>query len=210
MKCYQSFISSRVIVATFATLPAASAVAIGTQYLASDIGSGGTIFVSNGTIWRPLNGQAIIGQSGASVSKTGDTNENGCATITIPANMLTANGRLEVWTLWTYTNSINNKTLRVRFGATAGSAYTTGTQYLSVANTTTVTAQYITTIQNANATNSQVAMSNSGGVAGTSGAALTTSSVDTTASSTVYVSAQLASSGETITLSAYQVKLVIP
>lgn len=113
-----------------------------------------------------------------------------------------ANGILRITTLWTYTNSVNNKTLRVDFG---------GTDFLSNIATTTLSTQTLTMIRNRAATNSQVGFTNATFSAiGTTTGALTTASIDTTAEQSLTITGQLASSGENITLESYLVELIIP
>ena len=43
--------------------------------------------------------------------------------ITLPAGAMGPNGVLRITTLWSYTNSANNKTLRVRLGGLSGTAF---------------------------------------------------------------------------------------
>jgi len=146
-----------------------------------------------------------LGRSAVAVSHTGDTSETLLASVTVPANAMGANGRLVIDTLWSFTGSANSKTPRVRFSGAGGTVYMSHI----ITSGTAVTAHYETTISNRGATNSQVGggVSQFGGV-GTSTAALVTSSVDTTAATTVYITGQLASAGETITLEAYEVRLL--
>lgn len=144
----------------------------------------------------------VLGCSGAALSLTGTVNETTLATITVPARAMGANGILRITTLWTYTNSANNKTLRVDFG---------GTDFLSNIATTTLSTQTLTMIRNRAATNSQVGFTNATFSAiGTTTGALTTASIDTTAEQSLTITGQLASSGENITLESYLVELIIP
>lgn len=48
-------------------------------------------------------------------SHTGDTNPTTLDTYVLKANTLGLNDVLEVFTLWEYTNSVNNKTMSVTF-----------------------------------------------------------------------------------------------
>lgn len=84
-------------------------------------------------------GILVLGSSGTASSVSSGTAETTLASIVIPPRALGTNGRIRITTLWTYTNSGNNKTLRIRYNNA-----TTGTQYLGIANTTTANAQYIT------------------------------------------------------------------
>ncbi len=143
------------------------------------------------------------GHSNTVSSVSSGTTEVQLASITIPAGSMGANGTLRVTTNWSYTNSGNTKTFRVRFGGSSG------TGYLSSTATTTATARDQKEICNNNATNSQKGY-NSGfsGTFNTSSSAFSTGSIDTTSSTTVYISGQTASSGETITLESFTVELL--
>lgn len=142
----------------------------------------------------------VLAGSAVAVPHTGDTNETTLATITIPAGAMGKNGQLRITTNWSYTNSGNNKTLRIDFG---------GTDYRAFVVTTTDAFRDQITIANRNATNSQV-----GGLVGTAVAytsttiANVTSAVDTTAAVTLTITGQLASGGETVTLESYLVELI--
>lgn len=140
--------------------------------------------------------------SAVAVSAPADTTEDTLATITIPANAMGANGRLRVSTFWSHTNSANNKTLRVRYSGASGTIFSTFT------NTTTAAMRAQCEIVNRNATNSQVGGFNGTGGFGSGAASLLTSSVDTTAATTVVITGQKASSGETLTLESYLVELI--
>jgi hypothetical protein len=151
----------------------------------------------------------VLAQSAVALSHTGDTNETVLATIAIPANVIGANGRVVIETSWSFTSSANSKTLRVRFGASGGGVG--GTALLALGFTTTAMYHDYRAIANRNATNSQIAMLNTGVGGGWGGANNTpiATAVDTTAATEVVLSAQLANAGETITLESYQV-LVYP
>ena len=190
-------------VVTWATKPAANAFPVGVPIYISDVGVGGSRWITDGTNWYPEAGRLLLAQSGNPVSITGtatdQTGPSGTsrAIVTVPAGILLSNGSLEVETLWSYTNSANAKNLRVRFGGTSG------TVYLNTPPTTTGCVQNICIIRNSNATNSQkgflaAASSHFGSSTGT-----TTSTIDTTAAVDVVIGGQLTNTGETITLESY-------
>lgn len=187
----------------FASLPAAAS-STGLIYSVSDIGN--SLWRSNGTSWKPLGGVAIVGSSAAQVlAPANDTNENALATVTIPANSLGTDGALEITTVWSCTNSSNNKTVRVRFSGVSG------TQFLAGVQTTITGVQYFTLIQNRGAANSQMGMQNTAlGFASTSGTVPTTASVDTTSATTLVFTGQKATGSEVLALERYMVKIVIP
>lgn len=147
----------------------------------------------------------ILAQSFVAASGAADANENALATITVPAGAMGANGSLRIWTLWAFTNSANNKTARIRFSGAAG------TQYLALTVTTTATYSDVRMISNRGATNSQVGSASSGSsMFALSAGTYPTSAVDTTAATTIVITGQKASAGETITLEGYSVQLLKP
>jgi hypothetical protein len=186
--------------AAFASLPSAASNS-GVIYLVTDAGN--APFISNGSVWKPLGGVALIAASGASVSTPASSvlNET-LVTVTIPANIMGPNGQLEIFTLWTVTTSANNKTVRVTFG---------GTDFAASVWTTQISSQLYTNVANKNATNSQKGMNaaTSTFFGGTT-SAHAPSSVDTTAAVSLTLKGQCANSADTITLEKYSVKLLVP
>jgi hypothetical protein len=144
----------------------------------------------------------ILAQSSGAVSCPADTTEDVLATITIPANAMGPNGRLRITTLWSNTNSGNTKSMRARLGGASG------TLYMNVGVTASAALMDIRQISNRNAANSQVGSSTgtTGGL-GVSGVAPITSAIDTTADTTLVLTGQKATSGETLTLESYLVEL---
>lgn len=144
----------------------------------------------------------VIGASGVASPVTGTTSETALATITIPAGAMGANGILRITGLATYTNSVNNKTLRYRFGNGLS-----GTAFASSVLTTTAATRLTMSIQNRNSASSQIGGLANGSLGGTSTANVT-GTIDTTSSQTLTISGQLANTGETITLESYIVELL--
>lgn len=147
----------------------------------------------------------ILGASSSPiVAPADDTNQNLLVSIPVPANLLGAAGQLRIVTQWSYTNSVNNKLLFVRFNSASG---TGGTAYLGLTATTTVGVKVITTFGNAGATNSQ-----RGSQVATNGTpsatAIQTSAIDTTAQSFINITATKATGSETITLESYSVEFI--
>lgn len=146
-----------------------------------------------------------VGQSAVAASVTGTTNETVLATIKIPGGAMGANGVMRIITLWTVTNSANNKQLRVRLGGDAG------TPFLSLGVTTVAAAQELTLIRNRNSAASQVGFAATPASSyGTSTSANTTATVDTAADTSLVITGQLTNTGETITLEAYTVEILNP
>lgn len=148
----------------------------------------------------------ILAASAVAVSCPADTTEDILATITVPAGAMGLNGILRVTANWSFTNSVNNKSMRVRFGGIGG------TQYYSVTTTTTQNIGSLTIIQNRGAANSQVGWQGGTNTQTFSGfaAAPTTSAVDTAAATTIVLTGQKATAGETLTLESYLVELILP
>lgn len=192
-------------VLTWATKPAANAFPVGVPVYISDVGVGGSTWFTDGTNWYPQGGKVLIAQNSNPISITGTlTDQTGSsgtarAIITLPSNILLANGSMEVETFFSYTNSANAKNLRVRFGGTSG------TSYLNTSPTNTACVQNNCYIRNSNATTSQkgflaAASNHFGSAAGT-----TTSAIDTTAAVDIIIGGQLTNIAETITLESYAV-----
>lgn len=145
----------------------------------------------------------VLGASAVAVSGGADTNENILATITIPAGAMGLNGQLRVTTLWTVTNSVNNKVIRVRLGGIGGTAYLGNTL------TTSASAADTRVISNRGAANSQVGWQSGLGTGGSS-SAVQTSAIDTSAATTLVITGQKATAGETLTLESYLCELILP
>jgi len=78
----------------------------------TDVGENGSLWRGNGTKWVRLNPIKIFSLS-AAVVLTGTTTATTLATITIPAGLIGANGKVKFYPLWSTTNNANTKTLRV-------------------------------------------------------------------------------------------------
>lgn len=160
------------------------------------------LMVPNGAAVAGSSGSGSVGllaKSGIASAHTGDTNESILATITIPPNLIGANGILRVTSFWSMPSSANTKTLKHRLGGIGGTAI------YSLSVTTVVNMRVDSTMIAANATNAQNTISF--GPRGTdqlvTANAVTTSTIDMTASQTMVITGQLGSAGETITLIGY-------
>lgn len=146
----------------------------------------------------------VLARSGAAVSCGADTTEDILATITVPANALGISGVLRVTTSWTSTSSGNSKTIRGRFSGASGTAF------LSRAFTTEAYSQATFKVANRGTAASQeggaTVFHGSGTVSSSS--ASVTASADTTVATTIVLTGQKASSGETLTLESYIVELL--
>ena len=115
-----------------------------------------------------------------------------------------ANGVLRVTTLWSYSNSASNKTLRLRLGGLSGSAF-----QATVATTSNI-AVIQRTIQNRNSQSSQIGFNAASAASFTtvgSGSAVATGAVDTSVDQSIVITGQLASAGESVTLESCLVEL---
>lgn len=144
----------------------------------------------------------LLAASAVASSHTGDTNETALATITIPAGAMGLNGWLRVEATFSYTNSANAKTLRVRLGGISG------TSHFARSPTTTAGLRLLWVIANRGAANSQVGWQSGSNSFDTTSGAITTSAIDTSAATTLVITGLLANSGETIRLESYAVELL--
>ena len=166
----------------------------------TDIGPSKEIFFYTGSRWIPLNGNIVLAQTNTRIDLTGVTGLVEMASVAVKGGMMSANGMLEIYTLWGYTNSANSKTLGIRLGGSGGTAF------FARSETTSAVHHAMTIIRNANSVSSQVGVGSAlaGGLGSTSGT-LITSSVNTANDTTVSITGNLASAAETITLYGYKV-----
>ena len=174
----------------------------------SDIGAYGSHWVSNGSYWSPVGGEVTLAQSGASVSVTGTATETVLATYTLPANLVAPWSTIEMIHTWSYANSANSKTLRIKHCAVGGGI--TGDTYYSCASTTTAMLQGFTAIRCNNSLSEQKGWGI--GTTGPSGFGTIASTMRSftrglTSSSDINITAQLSNTGETITLVGYSIVL---
>jgi len=158
-----------------------------------------------GVILRPST-PLILGVSGTIASAGANTTENILATVTIPGGLMGPNGQLWVYTLWNYTNSANSKTMRVRLNG-AGS-----TQAFAITQTATTQMADLRIIQNAGAQNSQIFFDR-GSVphpGATSVGVNTTAAIDTSVTTSLVITGQKATAGETLSLVSWSVQLIRP
>lgn len=110
-------------VATFADLPAANSVTVGRRYtvLAAVItgGSAGTVWASDGTVWRPAGGQLLyLSTTQIDGASGGITSEQLMHAPLLPAAILSGVRELRVRSGWIYSaTDTNARTLRMRLGS---------------------------------------------------------------------------------------------
>lgn len=181
---------------TWANKP--SVAPLGQIICVTDVGENGSLWRGNGTKWVRLNPIKIFSLS-APFSSTGSTSVVTLATITIPAGLLGANGKLKIYPLWATTNNANQKTLRVLFG---GLICTTITSQ-SVPNNSG-----LVIIRNINSESAQKCSSGLVAGIGASYGSIASLTVDTSAATTITITGQLADGADTLTLADLFVEVV--
>lgn len=108
---------------TWASIPAANSVAIGTQAYVTDLG-GGVNMISNGSYWRPINGSMNVFAQTANITTANSTAEQifTAAQIVLPANLLQIGCKLRPVCTIGKSSATGNATLRQRFGAAGTTA----------------------------------------------------------------------------------------
>lgn len=187
---------------TFVNRPTASLMSGKIIYM-TDIGPAGSYWISNGTRWQPLGGSCLLAISQVASSVTGTASETVLASVTIPAGLMSENGQLEIFMLWSHTNAATARNLRSRFGTDP----LAGTIYYNPSISTTNTTQSFMIIKNNNATNSQYGFPNSTGAGyATSTGTLITSSWNTATTNHVLAfNGALVDTSQTITLEGYSI-----
>jgi len=164
----------------------------------TDVGENGSLWRGNGTKWVRLNPIKIFSLS-APVVLTGTTSATTLATITIPAGLIGANGKLKIYPLWATTNNANQKTLRAIFG---------------VSTCTTMVSQSVPNnsglliIRNINSESVQKCSSGLVAGIGSSTGSIASPTVDTSAAKTITITGQLAVGTDTLTLEDLFVEVV--
>ena len=181
---------------TWANKP--SVAPLGQIICITDVGENGSLWRGDGAKWVRLNPIKIFSLSAPWVL-SGSTSAVTLATITIPAGLMGANGKLKIYPLWGTTNNANTKTLRVVLG---GSTCTTMVSQ-SVPNNSG-----LVIIRNIN--NEAAQKCSSGLVAGigSSTGSIAVIAIDTTAATTITITGQLAVGTDTLTLEDLFVEVV--
>lgn len=140
-----------------------------------------------------------------SVNGAGDATAQTMATITIPGGAVGPNGLMNVIAEWSYTNSVNVKTIRGKIGGTGG------TTFMTTGPTTTLSVNQFKKIANVNSNSSQKFMvAGIIGIAASTANALATSAIDTSAAFTIVLECLWAGAvaAENITLESYFIDVV--
>lgn len=152
---------------------------------------------------KDTEGWRVVGASAVAAPITGSLTETTLASVTIPAGAMGPNGILRITTLWSVTNSVNNKTLRVYLGGAGG------TLYHNVVFTTSASQRHQVQIHNRNSQSSQVGYTPGGATGGwgPSTSAIQTSAINMALSQTILMRGLLGDVADTITLESYSVEL---
>ncbi len=182
---------------TWATKPLAAAYT-GLAIL-TDVGPAGSLWRSNGTLWVPVNDTVLLARSAvAQTAITGVTTEqNAAPAIVIPAGLIGANGGLRVAARFGMASSADDKTLRLKLGATA---------FETLVLTTSVSVEFDARIDNRNDEAVQIGGNAASPMIGTA-TAFVTGTIDTTAAQNLLLTGQLEAGGDSIQLLSYEVWL---
>jgi hypothetical protein len=147
-----------------------------------------------------IAGSYTIASGGAKVSLTGSTTLTTLATVTIPANALLANGRIEIFIDGSASGSGGTRTFSVALGGSS-------LAWAGLSSSSTVLNGFMS-IANRNATNAQrwTAFGSTGN--NNFSNVSTTSALDTTGALTLLIQGQLGSSADTMNLESYRVMLL--
>lgn len=179
----------------------ASSLVVGTTTISG--GTTGNVLYDNAGVVGERAGIIILG-SGVGGSVSSGTAETQLASVTVPAGAMGTNGSLRITALWQVTNGGNNKTLRIRFSGSLGTAF------MSSVVTTVASARTLTIITNNDSAAAQSAYANGTGTApfGSTSGVILADTVNTAVATTVYFSGQTATGGETVALRSYLVELL--
>lgn len=183
---------------THANILASTGHYVGEEAYANDYGIGrGLELYWNGSAWKLSTAQQLMGIQHTAVSCDADTNEKTLYTVNIPP--MGPNSQLMIRTMWSFTNSANNKTVKWKFGGTTVYSNNVTTSAIDVRDWF---------FRNRNATNAQVLGYGNSGVYGVGTATLATSAIETNAGGALTITGQKANSGEVLTLESVDVFII--
>lgn len=143
----------------------------------------------------------VLAQSAVASAVTGTASETTLATYTLRGGTIGLNGTLRITPLFSFTNSANNKTFKVKLGSTA---------FSSITLTTFGGSMIPVHIRNRNSHVSQIGFAPFGqtGYGVISSNPTLAGTIDTSVDQTITITGQLANTGETITLEGYTIELL--
>lgn len=169
---------------TWANKP--SVAPLGQIICVTDVGENGILCRGDGAKWIRLH-QVNLYSLASTLSVTGTTSETTLLTTSIPANLMNKRGRLNLLGLLSLTNNANVKTFRVKVG---------GQTIVTVTSTNQNLLGFSGWLLNLNSETSQRSNSAS---------AFT---IDTTIANDLVITAQLANSADTLTVTALSVEII--
>lgn len=150
----------------------------------------------------PLGSTYSLHRQNVAVTAPANTSENVLATLIIPPNLLKFNGAFRIKANWTLTNNANAKTLRFRFTSASGTVIDT----LSAAGSASACMEADSS--NRDLTNSQLVTWKNFLSSGTVSIGSGTAAIDTTSPVTVVVTAEKATSGDSIILESAHIEVL--
>lgn len=141
----------------------------------------------------------ILAQSAAPVALTGTTNETALANIVVPGGVIGPNGSLRITFLTSNTNNANNKTFKVKLGATLLMPYT----YTAIGE-----ANQILMLRNRGSLATQTEFNTNATAFGTTTAAPGNTNIDTSVDQVLTITGQLAAGADTMTLEGYTIEVL--
>lgn len=203
---------------TWSAKPAPSTVPAGSMYFASDVGENGTLFQSNGTRWRALNGQAALKCLAAPTGNISNSETNVIQTV-LPVGSWQTNDTLRIWLAGSKsgTTDAGNVTVRIGTTGTTADAAITGLAAFALMGPTGLTASAIFDIKLISSNSAQKLGTNTANThgyqqgSGATAAAAATAIADASTNA-LYVSVNVASGGSTNTVAVQSahVQLITP
>lgn len=194
---------------TWANIPAAGTV--GKTVYVTNAGTKGSLWVDDGTRWKPMNGTVTLATLDTASSNIG-TSETIVFQYLIPANLLQTYDRLRLWVNVLKSGTTDTGTIRVRVG-TAGTTGDTAVTDYALMTAAHRSSSPIFEYRLESATSLQMVGNNasgnitrSWGTAGTTGSTGATA-ITSAAANALYVSVSILSSGATDTVSVQNAQL---
>lgn len=179
---------------TYASKPAAASAQL---YYATDLGANGILLISNGTLWKPVSGSAVLYQSGGQSPSTSATSETTLFTVAIPAGLLSANGSLRVTWFGESVGTAGTKTMNIRFSSASGGV--AGQALVALSMTSAQLSFYgQKSLYNANSISSQTVVNSTIIAQGGITAAVITTSLNTAAATFLNFNGTVANAADSI------------
>jgi len=176
----------------------------GEVFYFSDIGPNGSYWISNGEFWSPVNGEVVLFSSGVDTSITGTLLETTISTYTLPGGIMSKIGSIDLYVLFSSTNSASSKSLRIRHSDVGSIA---GVQYYNTGFSTISSIQAFCSINSNNSTNQQKGYGLFGVSSGLglTASVLVTNNRDMSLPSDITLTGQLSNTGEFLGVTSWSV-----